>query len=292
MSYRNMGDSYIRLSYDNDYFTKTDRYYTQGINLEYINPILKKNPLNILLLKSNTKPVRYGIAADHFGFTPTSIRSNEILVGDRPFAGCLSVKSFNIITDTERNNIYTSSITLGVIGPWAGGEGMQKGIHRAIGDQLPLGWQHQIRNDVIVNYEVAIEKQIYAYYDSFVFNISSGINAGTLSDKIHAGFNFRLGKLNPLFISEVKNNFQFYMFGESIINGVGYDATMQGGIFNRTSPHTIGSKDIRRFTFQQNFGCVLNFKKLYFEYYQSLLSPEFRNGKMHRWGGLKIGVVI
>lgn len=80
------------------------------------------------------------------------------------------------------------------------------------------------------------------------------------------------------------------MFGESIINGIGYDATMQGGIFNKQSPYTIDAKDIKRITFQQNFGCVLNFKKLYLEYFQSLLSPEFRNGKMHRWGGLKIGL--
>ena len=134
ISYRNISnDSYFRLSYDNDYFTSSDRYYTQGINAEWVSPVFRKNPLNFLLLKSRDKPVKFGIKADHFGFTPTSIKSNEILKNDRPFAACLSISGFSMIYDSDRNNIYTSSFSLGVIGSWAGGEGMQKGIHRFCG---------------------------------------------------------------------------------------------------------------------------------------------------------------
>ena len=253
---------------------------------------LRKNPLNFLLLRRDDKYTKYGIAVDHFGFTPTSIRSSEILQGDRPFAGNLSLKSFNVVYDAERNNIYTSSITLGVIGSRAGGEWMQTTIHEAIGDQLPIGWQFQIANDVIINYEVAVEKRLYTYYDSFLFNVSAGANAGTLSNKVHGGFNFRLGKLKPEIINEKTKGLQFYIFCESLVNAIGYDATMQGGVFNRSSPYTIAAKDIKRLTFQQNFGVVLNFRKIYLEYFQSLLTPEFRGEKMHRWGGIKIGVKL
>ena len=293
ISYRDMNsDAYMRLSYDNDYFTGTDKYYTQGINLEVVSNSLRKNPLNFLLLRRDDKYTKYGIAVDHFGFTPTSIRSSEILQGDRPFAGNLSLKSFNVVYDAERNNIYTSSITLGVIGSRAGGEWMQTTIHEAIGDQLPIGWQFQIANDVIINYEVAVEKRLYTYYDSFLFNVSAGANAGTLSNKVHGGFNFRLGKLKPEIINEKTKGLQFYIFCESLVNAIGYDPTMQGGVFNRSSPYTIAAKDIKRLTFQQNFGVVLNFRKIYLEYFQSLLTPEFRGEKMHRWGGIKIGVKL
>ena len=293
ISYRDINsDAYVRLSYDNDYFTGTDKYYTQGINLEVVSNSLRKNPLNFLLLRRDDKYTKYGIAVDHFGFTPTSIRSGEILQGDRPFAGNLSLKSFNVVYDAERNNIYTSSISLGGLGPWAGGEWMQTTIHEAIGDQLPIGWQFQIANDVIINYEAAVEKRIFTYYDSFLFNVSAGANAGTLSNKVHGGFNFRLGKLKPEIINEKTKGLQFYIFCESLVNAIGYDATMQGGVFNRSSPYTISAKDIKRVTFQQNFGCVLNFRNIYIEYFQSLLTPEFRGGKMHRWGGIKIGVKL
>lgn len=286
------GNSYFRLSYDNDYFTKTDRYYTQGINAEWVSPVFIKNPLNILLLRSRTKRVNYGIGADHFGFTPTSIRSNEVLQGDRPFAGCLSLKSFNVIFDTDHSSIYTSAISIGVIGPWAGGEGMQKGIHRAIGDIEPLGWQHQISNDIILNYEVSIEKRLYQYRNNFTLNASSGIRLGTLSDKINAGINFRLGWLDPDLYSGQFRKLQIYFFNESLVSGIGYDATLQGGIFNRSSPYTIKTKDINRLTFQDNFGAVFKWKKIYLEYFQSILTKEFKTGKMHRWGGIKIGLSI
>lgn len=285
-------DSYFRLSYDNDYFTATDRYYTQGINAEWVSPVFSKNPLNLLLLKSRNKPIRFGIGADHFGFTPTSIKSDEILQGDRPFAACLSLKSFNVIYDSTKSSIYSTSISFGVIGPWAGGEGMQKGIHRAIGDIEPRGWQNQIRNDIIISYDASVEKLLYHYGRSFAVNGSSGIKVGTLSDKIYAGINFRLGRVDPIFKSGNVSGFQIYFFSESLVNGIGYDATLQGGMFNRSSPYTIRAKDIRRFTFQENFGCVLKWKKLYLEYFQSVRTQEFRNGKKHRWGGIKIGLAI
>ena len=49
-SFKNSGNTYIRFQYDNDFFTKTDEYYTQGIHVELVDPSLKKNPLSNLLL--------------------------------------------------------------------------------------------------------------------------------------------------------------------------------------------------------------------------------------------------
>jgi lipid A 3-O-deacylase len=37
-------DHYFRLNYDNDFFSATDRYYTQGILAELILPGIKKSP--------------------------------------------------------------------------------------------------------------------------------------------------------------------------------------------------------------------------------------------------------
>ncbi|RYY58435.1 MAG: DUF2219 family protein, partial [Chitinophagaceae bacterium] len=78
-TFRNAGnDHYIRLHYDNDYFTKTDRYYTQGITLEYADPRLKKLFLSRLLLTPFSAPASYGITLGIFAYTPTSIEENQI----------------------------------------------------------------------------------------------------------------------------------------------------------------------------------------------------------------------
>ena len=71
--------SFSRLHYDNDFFTGTDYYYTQGYMLELVKPALQKNPLTKLLIKARGSQIQYGLAFKHFGFTPTSIRSQTPL---------------------------------------------------------------------------------------------------------------------------------------------------------------------------------------------------------------------
>lgn len=71
---------------------------------------------------------------------------------------------------------------------------------------------------------------------------------------------------------------------------IGYDATLQGGLFNKSSPYTIPSSDITRVTFQNNYGLVIIIHKINFEYFQSLLTKEFESGKFHRWGGMRVAI--
>src|SRR4051794_40621026 len=78
-SFRSMNTStFVRLHYDNDYFSTTDIYYTQGGNMEIVAPSLEKFPLSRLLIigKENRQ---FGIAIEHNAYTPTSISHSEIL---------------------------------------------------------------------------------------------------------------------------------------------------------------------------------------------------------------------
>ncbi|HWZ21266.1 MAG TPA: lipid A-modifier LpxR family protein, partial [Cytophagaceae bacterium] len=79
-------DRYVRLNYENDYFTNSDNNYTQGINIEVVSPAMKKFPTNRLLPASKSSRNQYGISIEHNGYTPESIRHNEILYGERPFS--------------------------------------------------------------------------------------------------------------------------------------------------------------------------------------------------------------
>ena len=85
---------------------------------------------------------------------------------------------------------------------------------------------------------------------------------------------------------------EYYFYGQSRINFIGYDASMQGGLFNRKSPYVILGSDVNRVTFQVDAGIIVNFKKLYLSYTQSFLTKEFRTGKYHRWGGVSIGFAL
>src|SRR5581483_7658278 len=80
-------NKFVRLNYENDFFTQTDDYYTQGIKLEVVNPVFRYSPFMWLLPRLSTSTVQYGLSAVQDCFTPTSITSNTILYGDHPFAG-------------------------------------------------------------------------------------------------------------------------------------------------------------------------------------------------------------
>ncbi len=300
-SYRMIdAERYIRFQYDNDYFTDSDLYYTQGLNLEVISPTLKKNPLTRLLITPKENINQVGLAVEHNAYTPTSISSNEIRYGDRPFAASLMIKTFGASVNPSRRYRITSSLSLGMIGPVAGAYQIQKTIHRWIKGTDPQGWQYQIKNDLIINYEVGVEKNIIHSNHVLLNGFVAG-RLGTYSTKFSAGSTFMLGKFNSTItrcfsgkkLSIEKQKFTYHFYLQPIVNIVLYDATMNGGlVFNRDSRYTLSNKEIERFTLQGNAGVVFSIGSFYIDYFQSILSKEFTTGDYHRWGGLRVGCIF
>lgn len=294
-TFRNINhNSYFRFHYDNDFFTKTDEYYTQGITLDYVHPSIKKLPLTKLLWKPYTTAPQYGVTLNLFGYTPTSIASDSILYGDRPFNASISLKTFLIQADEVHHQQISTAFSIGIMGPYALGYQIQDNIHRWLKNPLPHGWQYQIQNDIILNYQINYEKQLYHAGNNFLLNTAAEARVGTLNDRVSGGFNFMAGRFNKRFkpVGYNKRKTEYYFYGQSRINFIGYDASMQGGVFNRNNPYIIAGSDITRVTYQADAGVIVNFKKLYLSYTQSFLTKEFRTGKYHRWGGISIGFAL
>ena len=281
--------SYFRFQYDNDFFTKEDRYYTQGISFEYVHPGLRKFPLSQLLLKPANSNIIYGLGFNLFGYTPTSILSESILYGDRPYAAAISLKTFSAASDTINKRRVSSAINLGVIGSAGLGKEIQTNIHRWLKNPLPKGWDTQIQNDIILNYQVNYEKQFLASADNFLFNGVSELRVGTLDDRLSGGFNFMAGNFKKPFYNADNKKVEYYFYGQALTHIVGYNATLQGGIFNRKNPYIISSSDVNRILFEANAGIVVNFRRLFLSYSQSFITKEFQSGTHHRWGGFNIG---
>jgi lipid A 3-O-deacylase len=286
-------DHYFRIHYDNDYFTRTDLYYTQGIELELVSPLLKDLPLYWFLIRPRQSEIKYGICIDHVAYTPTSTSTNQIQYGDRPFAACLSLKIFAMATDCFREQRISTGLIAGIIGPGAGGKEMQTDIHRWLSNPLPMGWQNQIQNDLILNYQLNYEKEFLNCGNVFLLNGASEIRTGTLNDKISGGVNFMLGEFSdPYRSTKKKKKFSYYLYGQPMASLIGYDASLEGGVFDHKSPYTIAPAGISRATFQADYGIVVCLSTLYLEYCQSYLTREFDSGHYHRWGGIRIGLTF
>lgn len=281
---------YFRFNYDNDYFASRDQDYTQGYNFEFLSPNLRRNPINKILLNPKSTENRYGISIEHIGFTPFNIKSPNIQFEDRPFAASIMLKSFVIATDTIHKSRWVSSLNIGLIGPGAFGKEMQVAIHEATGNTIPEGWQNQIKNDIVLNYEISYEKQLVSYRNLFSLQSYARLRLGTLFTNAGFGLTSTFGIVNsPFSSSKSKNRFSIYGFAQSMVNVIGYDATLQGGMFNKKSPYTISNNDIERFTAQANFGIIMQTRTMYFEYSRSLITREFEVGKSSKWGGIKVG---
>jgi len=283
-------DGYFRLAYENDYFAARDYYYTQGISLQFVHPGLYHFPLSKLLLRPKTSVMQYGLAVEHNAYTPQDYTRSEIQQGDRPFAAALFLKTFAIATDTVKHQRITTSLSTGIIGPGAGGNEMQTGIHKWTNNPKPEGWHNQVANDVVLNYQLNYEKQLFSLRNYLCVSADAMARVGTLSDKANIGLTVMGGYFALPFSANAKRKFRLYAYDHPELNFVAYDATMQGGVFDHDSPYVLSGSDVTHIVFRNNWGVVMQIGNLYLEYFQTFLTKEFNNGIDHRYGGIQVGV--
>ncbi|MBN1197819.1 MAG: lipid A deacylase LpxR family protein [Bacteroidales bacterium] len=293
-------ERYFQLQIDNDIFNYTDRYYTNGISLRLISPILSQNPLSKLLIPYWGEGINYySISLVQDMYTPSTTKIDGILDDDRPYAAYLYIGSGKITNDILRKIRLYSEIQVGIIGPASFGEFVQRSFHKAVPtNNEPLGWEYQIQNDLLLNYYARIEKGIVSIRGLDMLIHGSG-TVGTVFTNISGGIYLRTGWFNSYFmnlffskrsLNKIRHarNVQFYFFTDISGKAVGYDATLHGGLFNRTSPYTIPGNNISRITLIGSAGIVFSYGGVQLKGEQYLLSPEFVNGWWHKW--LSIGL--
>lgn len=292
VSYRSMHtDAYFRFSYDNDFFTSSDYNYTQGYSFELVNDGLKKNPINHILISSKNSKNQYGLVLEHNGYTPKNLRADTINLIDRPYASTIMIKSFKIAIDTIHLSRLSTTFSLGVIGPAAFGKEMQVGIHNLTKNIIPKGWHNQIKNDLVFNYQLNYERKILGVKNNFILNGVGGINVGSLNNSANTGATLMLGIFkSPYQLINSAKSFEVYIYAQPIVNYYVYDATLQGGLFNDKSPHTLSNDRIENLVFQFNGGIVIQTKKLFIEYNRVNTTKRFDTAISSKWGGIKFGI--
>jgi hypothetical protein len=285
-------DKYFRVYYENDFFTGKDRDYTQGIYIEKVHPAIRHFFLTKILWHPKNGSLKYGLAIEHDAYTPNYIDRAAIQYGDRPYAATLMLKTFITARNRIRKERISAVLSTGVIGPWAGGEQMQRTIHHWINYTQPLGWHNQLSNDLVLNYQLNYEKELLSAGRWLSVSSYSTLRAGTLSDKLSTGFSLMTGNFYSPYQATsglFSRKWRWHLYYQPLISLVGYDATLEGPIFNHTSPYTIPVSDIKRLTFQHKYGIVLIRKGFYVEYFQTGLTEEFKYYVFHRTGGIQIG---
>jgi hypothetical protein len=266
----------VRVGYANDYFTGTDRYYTQGVALDVFHPALQHAPLMFLLPGLPDGERSYGLDLRYTTFTPSRLDSTPPIIGDRPFANYVFLGHELVSRDPARGLTLTAEFDAGMIGQGTGAEGGQKWLHKIIRDSPPLGWSNQIRNDVLLDYYLRLEKTVQSlpFED---LTVGGDATLGTVYDNASAEATFRLGRISR------EDKFRLYVFGRGSEKAVGYDATLEGGVTNRDSPYTLDPAQVTRIVPRVDLGVALDMRKIALEAVWSDIGKEFSNGLSQRW---------
>ena len=282
--------SFIYLNWANDLFVQTDYYFSNGLDLGYIRVSKKQFSLKRFDFASFN---HYSIVQDFF--TPTNLNIDTILPNDRPYAAYL-VGSFQKHFFDKKNKIYFNpEIMAGVLGPAALGSQLQHFTHEiSPPSKPPQGWNNQISNDLAINLNVQLEKSIFQN-EKWLVNLFSEGRLGTLYTDLSAGARFRVGKFNDFFQSYQNislgkaEKWQLFFEFQPSVKLVGYNATLQGGVFNETSPYTIEAAAIERLVTEIDLSLNASYKNFNLKYMFSWNSKEFEMATPHQWITISLG---
>ncbi|HLP11941.1 MAG TPA: lipid A deacylase LpxR family protein [Flavobacteriales bacterium] len=290
-SFSHYTKGYYAVNYSNDFFTGTDRYFTQGVRHDLVLLSMEKWKLRRILVGNKGKGQKtYGLSLDQDCFTPRTILSPKPLPGERPYSGTNFLSFFLVENNLLAQVRLTSKLDVGVTGPCVLCEQEQKFIHKSLNQALPIGWENQIGNGPVVNYTVRFEKGVLAQ-PLANFNVLAMARAGTLYTDFSLGFHLRFGKMNNYFSTFIPFNgrsiFQAYLYAKAAAKFVAFNATLQGRLVGNDA-YVLPAPELERMVLQYEQGFAMVYKKLAIEFGITTVSPEFNRGLYHGWGNCRL----
>lgn len=249
----------IGLQTDNDAYLAqgSDRYYTNGFFLFY------RHALNITDSTSLKNKI-VGLELGQKIFNAQSGRIPSANYVDRPIAGYLyGGINLNLLYKNESN--LKLSLQTGIVGPASLAKQAQTFIHSTFGLYQIAGWQYQIKNNFQLNLSAEYNR-LLARASIIDLSVATYANLGTGFTGAGAGPLLRLGYFNQLFNSESTQSasiadktsplhkHELFFYYKPLFNVVGYDATIQGGLFDDQNNGLEITGKIKPFVFSQEFG--------------------------------------
>lgn len=184
----------FQLFVENDMLARTDHYYTNGIKFGVGAPFdLLQHPAADMLrqLAPQTKErTHVGLFLGQNLYTPKSIKVAAPQPNDRPWAAWLYIGG--VAQRAKDGRLDTVEIDLGMVGPAAQGEAVQKNWHRLIDSPQPMGWSNQLPNEpaFVVSY---LQKRRYGNNNAEIIP-HGGITLGTVTTLARIGGLVRAGR--------------------------------------------------------------------------------------------------
>lgn len=187
------------IMFENDIFYKTDRDYSNGVQLAWTTGPANNLDWAVGLARmlpffAKDGEVRMTYSIGQTIYTPSDITLPNPPLDQRPYAGFL-YGGIGVI-DRSGTGIDQLQVQLGVIGPASLARESQTFVHRIINDRKPLGWHYQLRDEPALNitYEHSWRWRAPSIL-GFQFDLDPHIGGavGNVYDYVNAGAMARFG---------------------------------------------------------------------------------------------------
>jgi hypothetical protein len=209
---------FIKFNQANDLFTvffQSDKYYTDGVDMELALPIFNNKVADIVLLGFKNTPYKdFSLSFNQDMYTPENTQITTVDSSDRPYAGQMYLTYSKYSNQFIKGRKITTSLYLGVQGPAAMAGKSQNWVHHIIDNDSVLGWDNQLSNGLIIDYIVQYMALIPISTSITELHYFGNIHLGTLNSSTQAGIRFKIGHytdsyMNFYGISNLLNDYHF-----------------------------------------------------------------------------------
>lgn len=180
-------------------------------------------------------------------FTPSDVRIPPVRLNplERPYAGWLYGGLFYQLVQTDGSEL-AFGLDIGCLGPCAGGRATQSLIHDLFDQPEPRGWSSQQGNEPGVVLRAGARAPFWRFHPHADLRPGVAVRFGNIFSDLSAEATLRAGQLQPS-----DDGTGLYGFARASVRAVGYDATLQGGMFSDQEARTVRPK---RFTGEWEWG--------------------------------------
>ena len=288
-------DQEVSIRNDNDVylFGNKDRYYTNGITLNYrFEPKMG----SFFRRRNTVDSVKFIVDFElsHRTYTPLGLKRSDFASFDRPYAGLayFGVSLSRFWSPTIR---FSYGLEVGVIGEYSGAEFFQKWYHSVLAFPEPLGWEHQIKNEPVLTSKFEFNKQLVIFKGGMDVVSSTNLRLGSAFLDGTQRLDLRFGKIQPLHRSGFKNailgkwsdyfrNNTYFFVGYGI-QYVYHNTLIEGSLWGDESPHT---EEVEPWVQHMRAGIAFNAPTSSFKIIYNRLSEEIVDALDHSYISLEL----
>ncbi|MCK9229993.1 MAG: lipid A deacylase LpxR family protein [Syntrophales bacterium] len=205
----------VTLYLENDLFgfKNRDRYYTHGTKLSWISRDLDnyREVLNLpdwMLRLIDSLPYvndpgdirTVSLSLGQNIYTPEDKERGDLVRDDRPYAG-VTYLGLGLQSKSTRR-MDTLELNLGIVGRHSYAQDCQVVIHRRMGSVKPRGWEHQLRDEPVLNLYFERKRRYLErrFSDGWGFDVIPhlGVAVGNLLTGVNLGGQARFGWNLPI----------------------------------------------------------------------------------------------